>query len=111
MIWPFPAIEGVRTKDLAEMVSLALIEGPTLLYVAWQTLKAPPDLRRFSIRLFLALCPLIVGSIVLDIFAHNIVEDLGEMSAASFLLVFMHYQYRRHVQPATEPSEGSLQAS
>jgi hypothetical protein len=108
-VWPFPEIEGVRTKDLAEIVSLALFEGSVLLYVAWQTIKAPPDIRRFSILLFLALCSLIVGSIVLDIFAHNIVEDLGEMAAASFFLVFMHYQYRRHVEPAMQASQRSLQ--
>ena len=92
--WPFPDVDGIRTKDLAEAVSMVALEGTALAYVAWNAFTAPRDLRTVSVILFLALCPLIFSSMGLDMFAHNIVEDLGEMISGSFLLGIMHWQFR-----------------
>lgn len=101
-VWPFPAVEGIRTKDLAELVSIIAFEGLTLLYVCWRFIKAPPDLRRVSIYLFLALCPLILCSLLLDLLAPPLVEDLGEMISVSILLGCVHQLFRRHVMPGRE---------
>ncbi len=100
--WPFPAVEGIRTKDLAELVSIIAFEGLTLLYVCWHFVKAPPDLRKVSIFLFLALCPLILCSLLLDLLAPPLVEDLGEMISVSILLGCVHQLFRRHVMPGRE---------
>jgi hypothetical protein len=101
-VWPFPAVEGLRTKDLAEVVSIIAFEGLTLLYVFWRFIQAPRDLRKVSICLFLALCPLILCSLLLDLLAPPLVEDLGEMISVSILLGCVHRLFRCHVMPGRE---------
>ncbi|MDA0577822.1 MAG: hypothetical protein O3B24_06960 [Verrucomicrobia bacterium] len=95
-----PAVADIRTKDIAEMVSVALLEGLAMLYVIWNFIKAPPDLKRFSLLLLLAISPMIFSGGVLDLIGRPIIEDLGEMASATVLLWFMHRQYRKHVASA-----------
>lgn len=85
-----PAPEGIRAKDLAEALSLLFLEGPFALYVAFRYLQAPPDLRRFSRYLALALLPLFLFGIVLDSLPLPHVEQLGEMVAMTILMAFTH---------------------
>jgi hypothetical protein len=86
---------GVRIKDLAEFGSFAFVEGSVCLYVLFRHIQAPADLRAYSWGLALALAPLLLIGVLLDILPFHTLEQPGEMVAMSILLGFVHWTCRR----------------
>ncbi len=82
---PFADVGSIRAKDLAEMLSLALVEGLAALWVLVEHFKAAPSVRGLSRRLAWGLAPLVLAGTLLDIFRVGIFESLGEMAAMTWL--------------------------
>lgn len=90
---------GLRSKDLAELVPLALLEGSALGYVLLQYLRAEPPLRRASERIALGLAPFVAAGFVLDLAPWPMAEQAGEVVAMTFLMAVVHALCRRRTEP------------
>lgn len=95
---PTPA--GIRAKDVAEGLVFAALEGGTCLYVAYRYLQAPAELRSYSRWLVVAMAPLVLCGLILDIVPVGDAEQLGEMASMSALLAFVHWRHRRRIAAA-----------
>lgn len=90
-------VNGIRIKDIAEVMSFALFEGIACLYVLYCYFRAPADLKRYSNFLVLAMVPLFFCGIILDILHFSLLEQVGEMASMSILLAFVHRYFSRYV--------------
>jgi len=98
-VLPFPSIEGIRVKDMAEGLAFLLLEGMACLYVMYHYFRAPRDLQAYSRMLVLVMIPLFCFGLVLDILPFHSLEQPGEMVAMSILLAFVHVSYHRRMRP------------
>lgn len=87
---------GVRAKDLAEVVPLIVLEGSALGYVFIEWCRADPLLRRASLWIAFGLIPFIASSLLLDLAPWPLVEQVGEMTSLSLLLLVAHTQFKAH---------------
>ncbi len=91
----FPSLEVVRTKDIAEAIVFAMLEGSACIYLIFRYFQAPRDLRAYSRGLGLAMVALVFFGLVLDILPFHTFEQPGQMVAMSILLGFVHLKYRK----------------
>ena len=86
---------GLRTKDLAEMVGIFLLEGGCSLYVLKKYFTANVGQKKFFHGLLLATVPLALFGTVFDLLPFSSIEQVGEMLAMSVLLFYVHRSFKQ----------------
>ena len=94
----------IRTKDLFEAISFLALEGSACLYVAYEFIRAPRDLKRYSLALGLAMVPLVLCGLLLDLSHAHYLEQFGEMASMGLLLGCVHYHFMKYVRPRLSSS-------